>query len=146
MKYFITILILTALLLSGCSKNVPLGGRSTFEDNGEPLTLGTIGFVSGNHQARSDIDAEGRYNLGFQKAGNGLPKGEYKIYIQAVRIERTLGPDRDGDGVEDIIGYKEIPLIADKYKSPETSGLTYTADGTGKTFDIQVERAGTGKR
>jgi hypothetical protein len=39
-----------------------------------------------------------------------------------------------------------IPLIAGKYNSPDTSGLTYTADGTDKTLDIKVERAGKGKR
>jgi len=139
MKHFVTIIILSAVCLFGCSPNVPLGGRITFEDNGEPLPIGTIGFVSGNHQARSDIGSDGRYRLGFQREGDGLPKGEYKIYIQSVQLELTMGPSPDGDEV--VLARKEIPLIADKYKSPETSGLTYTADGTAKTFDIKVERA-----
>ena len=142
MKQIITLIILTVLLLTGCAKNMPLGGRITFEDNGEPLTMGAIAFVSGNHQARSDIDADGRYNLGFQKTGNGLPKGEYKIYIQAIQREYTMGPNRNGDGQADVINIKEIPLIASKYENPETSGLTYTADGRDRTFDIKVERAG----
>ena len=121
---------------------MPLGGRITFEDNGEPLTMGTIAFVSGAHQARSDIDADGHYNLGFQNAGDGLPKGEYKIYIQAIQIENLTGSAKDAYGEAVIIGRKETPLIADKYSNPETSGLTYTADGKGKTLDIKVERVG----
>jgi len=104
--------------------------------------MGTIAFVSGNHQARSNIDADGRYNLGFLKAGDGLPRGEYQIYIRAVRVEVTTGTSVDAYGQPEVIGRNDIPLIADKYRNPETSGLTFTADGKTKTFDIQVERAG----
>ena len=141
MKHFTTFILLAALCVSGCARNVPLSGQITFEDNGEPLTMGTIAFVSGNHQARSEIDANGRYNLGFQNEGDGLPKGEYKIYIQAIQVELITGTERDGYGDLIVTGRRETPLIADKYKTPETSGLTYTADGKGKTFDIKVERA-----
>jgi hypothetical protein len=62
------------------------------------LPLGTIGFTDGKIQARSDIDADGKYTLGFLSAGDGLPKGVYKIYIQAVRAEMQTGPDTDGGG------------------------------------------------
>lgn len=140
MKHFISLIILSVLFFSGCSRNVPLGGRITFADNDEPLTMGSIAFVRGSHQARSDIDGDGRYNLGFQKAGDGLPKGEYKIYIQAVKVDLITGAGKDAYGEPVVIDRKETPLIADKYKNPETSGLTYTADGTGKMFDIKVER------
>ncbi|MDR0521146.1 MAG: carboxypeptidase-like regulatory domain-containing protein [Planctomycetaceae bacterium] len=135
----ITLIIVTITIISGCGQNVPLSGRITFSDTGEPLPLGTIGFTDGKIQARSEIDADGKYALGFLSAGDGLPKGEYKIYIQAVRVELQTGPDMNGDGEPDII-CKETPLIAQKYASPETSGLTFTADGKTKTFDIQVEK------
>jgi hypothetical protein len=124
----------------GCSSNVPLGGRITFTDNGEPLPEGTIGFVSGTNQARGDIDKYGKYTLGFQSAGNGLPKGEYKVYIQSVKIELQTGTDENGDGEPDIIGRKETPLIAKKYANPDTSGLTFIVDGKKNVFDIKVER------
>ena len=140
MKHFITIIILAAVSLCGCSKNVPLSGRITFEDTGEPLTMGTIAFVQGAQQARSDIDSDGRYKLGFVKDGDGLPKGQYQIYIRAVRVEGTWGPV-NADGYAEEIILATIPLIADRYKSPETSGLTFIADGKSRKFDIQVERA-----
>jgi hypothetical protein len=136
-----SIALLVFLSLMGCSGNVPLGGRVTFEDNGEPLTEGTIGFVSGTNQARSDIDKDGKYTLGFQKMGNGLPKGEYKVYIQAVRVELQTGAKKDADGEPVIIGRTETPLIAAKYANADTSGLTFTVDGKTNTFDIKVERA-----
>ena len=139
MKRFTTIILLIALC--GCSKNVPLSGRITFEDTGEPLTMGTIAFVQGAQQARSDIDSDGRYKLGFVKDGDGLPKGQYQIYIRAVRVEGTRG-SVNADGYAEEIIHAAIPLIADRYKSPETSGLTFIADGKTKTFDIQVARPG----
>ena len=139
MKHFITIIIL--ITLCGCSKNVPLSGRITFEDNGEPLTMGTIAFVQGAHQARSEIDSDGRYKLGFEKDGDGLPPGEYQIYIQAVQVETAMDPANE-DGISEEIILSVTPLIADRYKNPETSGLSFIADGKSKTFDIQVERSG----
>jgi hypothetical protein len=138
--FFVTLIISVTLIVSGCARQVPLGGRITFSDNGEPLTEGSIGFVRGSVQARSDIDADGRYNLGFAADGDGLPKGEYQIYIQAVRIEYQYGPNKNRDGNPEVIDRKEIPLIAKKYSSAETSGLTFTVDGKNSTFDIQVER------
>jgi hypothetical protein len=35
-----SIALLVSLSLIGCSANVPLGGRVTFEDNGEPVITG----------------------------------------------------------------------------------------------------------
>jgi hypothetical protein len=135
--------VLIALILSviGCNQNVPLGGRITFTDNGEPLSEGTIVFVSGTNQARSEISKDGQYRLGFKAEGDGLPKGEYKVYIQALHIEIQRGKeDNDGDGEPDIIERTETQLIATKYAYPETSGLIFAADGKTKTFNITVER------
>ncbi|MDR3109276.1 MAG: hypothetical protein LBU65_06255 [Planctomycetaceae bacterium] len=142
MKHLLIITLFVSLSLIGCSGNVPMGGRVTFEDNGEPLTEGTIGFVSGTNQARGDIDKDGKYTLGFQSEGNGLPKGEYKVYIQAVRVELQTGTAKDAYGEPVITGRKETPLIATKYANADTSGLTITVDGKTKTFDIKVERYG----
>ena len=141
MKHFLTTILLTAVCLCGCSSNVPLSGRITFEDNDEPLTTGTIAFVKGADQARSDIDSDGRYKLGFLGASDGLPPGEYQIYIQAVHTEYVYGrPNADGEA--EVIDRIETPFIADKYRDPATSGLTFTVDGKSKMFDIKVERAG----
>ena len=143
MKHFLTTILLAAVCFCGCSSNahVPLSGRITFEDNGEPLTTGSIAFVKGTDQARSEIDSDGRYTLGFLGASDGLPKGEYKIYIQAVHTEYVYGrPNADGEA--EVIDRIETPLIASKYRDPATSGLTFTADGKSRTFDIKVERAG----
>jgi hypothetical protein len=135
------ILITIILSVIGCTRNVPLSGRITFADNGEPLMEGTIVFVSGKNQARGEIGKDGQYTLGFEAEGNGLPKGEYKVYIQASHVELKRGKDDlDGDGDPDIIDRIETPLIAAEYANPETSGLIFTVDGKTNTFNIKVER------
>jgi hypothetical protein len=76
------------LFVVGCG-NVPLSGRITFTDNGEPLTVGTICFVSGNQQATGKIDATGYYKVKFG-AKSGIPKGEYKVFIQEADQEEAV--------------------------------------------------------
>jgi hypothetical protein len=142
--FIITSLLCTCSLLCICGcGNVPLGGRITFSDTGEPLTTGTVCFVNGIEQANGKIDQDGHYKLDF---GNerGIPKGEYKIYIQAFGLEsiptggKYLNPLTGKEEAEMFM--KQIPLIAVKYENIETSGLSFNVDGKKTTFDIQVER------
>jgi hypothetical protein len=131
------------LLVAGCG-NVPLGGRVTFTDNGEPLTTGTICFVRGNQQATGKIDANGYYKVKFG-AKSGIPKGEYKICIQeadqeeAVPSGKTVVNMATGKSEPEMF-IKHTPLIAAKYANIETSGLALNVDGKTKTFDMTVDR------
>jgi hypothetical protein len=131
------------LFVAGCG-NAPLNGRITFTDNGEPLTKGTICFVSGNQQATGKIDANGYYSVNFG-AKSGIPKGEYKICIQEADNEEAvptgetiLNPTTGKNEPETFI--KRTSLIAAKYVNIETSGLKFTVDGKKKTLDITVDR------
>jgi hypothetical protein len=144
MKYLNHLLVAVSILcVCGCG-NVPLSGRVTFSDTGKPLTTGTVCFVNGNEQANGTIDSNGYYRVDF---GNkrGIPKGEYKIYIQAFGEEAVPTGDRyrnESTGKEeDEIFFKRIPLIAEKYEKIETSGLSIKVDGSQRSFDIQVEPA-----
>jgi hypothetical protein len=131
------------LFVVGCG-NVPLGGRVTFTDNGEPLTTGTVCFVSGNQQATGKIDANGYYKVNFG-AKSGIPRGEYKVCIQEADQEEAvptgeiiLNPVTGKNEPETFI--KRTPLLAAKYAKIETSGLKFTVDGKKKTLDINVDR------
>ncbi|MDR1485334.1 MAG: carboxypeptidase-like regulatory domain-containing protein [Planctomycetaceae bacterium] len=141
--FIITVsLLCICICVSGCG-NVPIGGRVTFSDNGEPLPTGTVCFVNGNQQGNGKIDASGYYKLDF---GNkrGIPKGEYKIYIEAFREEpettgeKTVNPATGKEEAEMFI--KRTSLIDAKYENIETSGLSMTVDGKTKTLDIKVDR------
>jgi hypothetical protein len=131
------------LLVVGCG-NVPLSGRVTFTDNGEPLTTGTVCFVSGNQQATGSIDTNGYYKVNFGTK-SGIPKGNYKVCIQeADKIEAiptggTIPNPTTGENDPEMF-IKHTSLIAAKYANTETSGLEFTVDGTKKTFDIAVDR------
>ena len=106
-----------------------LTGKVTFED-GSPVTLGSVIFAKGSFQSRGDIRPDGTYSVGTNAAKDGIPPGEYRVYITGVMEARGMG----ADGMTNYVS-----LIDEKYTRPETSGLTYTA-GT-SPFDITLERA-----
>ena len=119
-------LIFPLLLCAACSKNQPLSGQVTFRDDGSPVTEGVVTFTDGKSEARGKIAPDGKYVVGFEKETNGIPPGQYAVYIS-------------GAGKSD--GNVFISSIDVKYNEPKTSALTFTADGSTSTFDIQVDRA-----
>ena len=131
------LLILGAFI--GCGTgNVPMGGTVTFSDNGDPLEVGTIVFTDGKQQARAELGPGGKFNLGFVKANDGLPKGSYKVYISGAikREDRDVPNPRPG-----VLYFTETQLIDLKYERPDSSGLTFIVDGTTKTTTFSVDRA-----
>lgn len=125
--------------LVGCgSGKVPLGGKVTFSDTGEPLTKGTVAFLKGGEISRGTIQSDGTYTIGTERETDGLPPGNYQVYISG--SEKTISIDAEkGNDYE--------PQIAPKYENPDTSGLTVEVDAKTKTFNIEVERvAPAGRR
>lgn len=133
----VTILVCTIV---GCGKGyVPMGGTVTFSDDGTPLTKGTVCFEQGPHYARGTIDEQGRYTLGFDKPGSGLPKGTYNVYVTDVMVEDGVIESSSSMGTSTRPKYRN--LVDPKYNSAVTSGLTVVVDGSSKTFDFTVGRA-----
>lgn len=129
--YFFPIcFMITLLVVVGCGRQVKMGGRVTFSDNGDPLTMGTVVFKTEIFQARGEINPDGSYQIGSFKYKDGLPRGTYQVYVTGA-IQQEEGTD--GSTVE-------IPLIDMKYANPNKSGLTVTVDGSTKTFDFQIDR------
>ncbi|MDR1485791.1 MAG: hypothetical protein LBT09_13335 [Planctomycetaceae bacterium] len=134
-NFFYTLFVF--IILTGCSKNVPLSGNVTFSDNGEPLTAGVVFFVSGAHQARGNIQSNGTYTLGFEEVNNGLPNGTYNVYIDDAN--RYEGGKLDEQGIPKS-EQKVIPLINKKFTKSETSGLSVDVNNSLKKYDIKVDR------
>jgi hypothetical protein len=140
MQKLICSLIIGLLFFSliGCSNHVKLSGRVTYSDTGEPLEAGTVIFLaeSETFQARGEIGQNGSYVLATLRENDGLPPGNYRVYVNsAYRYEtRENAPTT------------EIRLITDKYTSPETSGLMFKVDHVTKKFDFQVDRAPGSKK
>ncbi|MDR1957844.1 MAG: hypothetical protein LBQ54_02170 [Planctomycetaceae bacterium] len=128
---------MSIVLLAGCNRNVKLGGKITFADNGEPLTVGTVGFTDGQFVARSSIDKEGLFQLSWLGEKDGIPKGEYKVFITGANRYEEGTVDEDGDGKFELIAFR---MIHPKYEKWQTSGLSVKVDGSAKSFDFKVDR------
>jgi hypothetical protein len=104
-------------------------GRVIFSDDQTPLQSGIVMFVSENHTARGQIDHNGNYVVGSNRAKDGLPAGEYKVYITNTEIFHQTD-----NGVP-------LPehIIHTKYEKPETSGLVLSVQKS-QVFNIEVER------
>ncbi len=134
---FVFLLFFLLAMTVGCSENVSLSGRVTFSDDGTPLTHGTVVFDSGSFLARGTINKEGYFNVGSEKATNGIPPGTYKITLTNTDESREV-PDR---GMPGSMRRISIPVIHQKYSRSTTSGLEITIDKNTKDFSFQVDRA-----
>lgn len=131
MRFFFIISV--AVLSIGCNgKNVPLSGIVTFSDDGSPLTVGSVVFETDTHQARGQLQSDGRYTMGFVGESDGLPPDTYRVYVHGADIPDPTVPNR-GDGVP------YIPLIDAKFAGGRSSGITVDVDKTAKTFDFSVD-------
>lgn len=127
-------LVLTLLLLAtvaGCGDGKPLGGKVTFSDDGSPLTTGTVCFTDGKNFSRGEIKPDGTYTVRSEGKKDGIKPGNYRVYILGAE---SIVSDASGN---DVV----TPLIATKFTSVDTSGLTFNADGKTRQFDIKVDKA-----
>jgi hypothetical protein len=126
------VLTLTACLLLcvGCGQNVTVIGKVTFEDDGSPLSQGMVIFQSGSVQSKAPIEADGSYQVGTLKTGDGIPRGTYQVYITGAVESGKISPTG-------AVLAPPIELVDPKFTSPETSGLSCDVKGR-MTFDITV--------
>ena len=110
------------LPVSGCGSNTKAGGSVTFSD-GTPVDRGMVKFSDGQHQYTGQINANGTFELGGLKPGDGLPPGTYRVSV--------IG----------AVGENDVPLVEAKYESSEESGISFdVAKGRNEPFKITVER------
>jgi hypothetical protein len=130
---FVTMIIISAA--TGCSQNVRVEGQVAFSD-GTPLELGRVVFENDKYTFTGRIQSGGTFSVGQLKDGQGVPRGLYRVYI-AETIQAEPVPDAPKSGTPNgIPARKLIRTIAEKYSSPDTSGLEY--DIRRKTTDIKI--------
>lgn len=120
-------------LFSGCGGNPRITGHVMFDD-GTALTVGEVIFESETVQARGPLDSSGRFVMGSAGAHDGVPTGQYRVYISGAleptgRVILIAGSPRP----------EMRPLIDAKHTQPEASGLTCDVKGSMK-FDITVSK------
>lgn len=121
------------LFVTGCgdANRVNVRGTVTFSDDGSPLTRGIVCFDNDTIMARGTIAPDGRYAIGVEKDGRGIPPGSYKVSIFFAQEEIP-------GGALYAPRYKE--LIDGKYASRHTSGIELVVDPSTTRFDIKVDR------
>ena len=114
----------------GCGNNCSLKGKVVFSDDQTPLTSGTVCLVSDKGVARGTIDQNGNYVVGSVSTKDGLPPGNYRIYLTDTQLVETM----PGGTIPKITN-----LIDQKYEKAETSGLTLEVKSS-MTHNIEVDR------
>ena len=137
MRSLLFLTLFATLTLIGCSSDVQISGMVKYTD-GEPVKFGLVAFDDGKLSFSGQIQSDGSY-----KTSQKVPVGTYRVYLQSsFEVVETKGmvTNEDGTTVEGLIDSKEIPRVDSKYTSPTTSGITFTADGKTKTYDVTVEK------
>lgn len=127
MKHSSLIVLLLLLVAAGCGNGqVEMKGTVVFDDDGSPLTIGTVILTTDTFQAKGNIDAQGSFTMGSFGLKDGLPPGTYKVGITGATIASNPGLDYD--------------WITSKWASPATSGYEVTVEKGMKSLEIRVER------
>lgn len=120
------------LICTGCDDKVKLSGRVTFFDDGSPLNVGCVYFVSDTYMSRGQLQSDGTFVLSSTGKKDGIPAGQYGVYIGQAEVHSgQMTPD-------DYPVMKS--LIAEKFTDSRTSGLSLTVDRSTRQFDIVVDR------
>jgi len=129
----VALVLFLPTLVVGCGGNKQkLTGTVTFSDDESPVKAGIVILENNGKMGRGEIDANGKFVMGFESNKDGIPKGEtYKVTI--VNALEQTGTDRSGMPIM-------TPLIDPKYSEPTTSGFTFTSDGKANTLDLKVDR------
>jgi hypothetical protein len=134
--------VVAVCLFSGCGGGARVTGHVQFDD-GTPLTVGEVIFESAAVQARGPIDSSGNYVMGTIKEGDGVPMGQYRVYVSGA--EEPTGKEipyyAHGSGRDQAGATRpEMRAVIDiKATQPATSGLTCDVKGSTK-FNITVSK------
>ncbi|HBJ34616.1 MAG TPA: hypothetical protein DDZ51_07605 [Planctomycetaceae bacterium] len=147
----ICIASLFVLFVAGCggsgSKNPgvdvhPVTGKVTVD--GAPLAGATIIFKGSERGSSGITDAQGVYTLMTFDPGDGVPAGSYKV---AVIKQEIVGADNSYSDVNSPNYGKEAPPealgkkvfhVAEKFGSPDSSGLTATVKEGKNEINFEV--------
>ena len=115
--------LLFLLTVLGCgSSHVKMSGRVVYEDDGSPLTTGTVLLCTPTMQARGHLDKNGYFDVGTLGDRDGLPPDTYEVAIVGA-VDR-----------------EDRALLTDKWYSPKTSGITVQVEKGMKSLEIKVNR------
>lgn len=128
-----------AVLFSGCGSNVRVTGTVQFDD-GSPLETGIVVFQSQAHVAKGKLKPGGRFVMGSVREHDGLPPGDYKVYIVgADQLPPGYVPPKGSDetGLVSLLA----PAYCDPYSTPIEFRVSRRSD-----FQVTVKPSGNFKQ
>jgi len=120
----------------------PVTGKVTVD--GAPLAGATVVFKGTERGSSGVTDAQGVYTLMTFDPGDGVPAGSYKVTVIKQEI---VGADTSYSDVDSPNYGKEPPPealgkkvfhVAEKFASPDSSGLTATVQSGPNEFNFEV--------
>ena len=139
----ISVMLCFVMAFAGCSGHKQVKGKVTLTD-GTPIGRGHVVFEKEGFSANGEIKEDGSYVMGSLKANDGLPPGEYTVYITgATKVGKNVSFQTLGGGgqMQTVSIPSLTPIIAKKYTSAQTSDLRCKVEKS-MTFDISVEPYG----
>ena len=123
MKHHSIFILLFLVFVAGCgNSHVKMSGRVIYEDDGSPLTTGTVLLCTPTMQARGHLDKNGYFDVGTLGDKDGLPPGIYEV------------------GIVGAVDREDRALLTDKWYSHKTSGITVQVEKGMKSLEIKVNR------
>jgi hypothetical protein len=124
--------LLLAVLAAGCgSGRYPVTGRVTYED-GTPVEAGTVigeATVDGKPVGvQGNIEADGTFSWGTERAGDGAALGHYRVIVMPV----ALGDSELSEGKQ--------PAVDGKFTRFHSSGITFDVKPGKNELNITVTR------
>lgn len=146
------------VVLLGCGPDLqPAGGKVLVD--GKPVNDGTVMFypTKGGRAATATIAGDGSFTLSFERPGDGLPVGEYKVVITADvwTQSKTKTPQQlieeaqmKKQGIEDpdsvMAGGVLTHIVPPEYNDIKTTPLTQTVASSSEpqsfVFDIATKK------
>lgn len=126
-----------ALLMAsvGCGKSAPVTGKvaGKLTYKGQPVSDALVIFESAETQRTitAPVKADGTYEVVIA-GGEGLPVGNYQVWVtpppHSIPMEQFKTPPPP----------KQYPNIPQKFREPETSGLTLQVVNGQNNYDIAM--------
>jgi hypothetical protein len=132
MKHFITITLL--LLAAGCSGGIKISGTVMYEEDGSPVKHGSVVFGTEKNTYQGLIK-DGKYVSGRERPNQGIPAGQYKVWLLNVD---DVDWKPNADNTDSVRVYTQN--IDPQYISSSTTPLTLEVKSGTKTFDIKVRK------
>jgi hypothetical protein len=141
-RLFLFINILLLCVLSGCSNYIKITGQVKFVD-GEPVNFGYVVFETSENSFTGTLGEQGRYEIGVDKDGTGIPPNEYTVWLAGTAAVKytTLKRRKSDDSENETFESDETQRVHSKYTSPHSpDALKFEVKrGGSKTFDFTVE-------